>query len=578
MRKTSNMERRQFRVLHCAFLARVVDLELLSADADTNRLLAQLAALFAGMSYLFTFWLIFAGGGFSQDFLFVMEHFLIATTMVVVGLFSVLCWDSIFPDRRDVLVLAPLPVHASTLFRAKLLALVVALSLSILSLNIISGIVWPHLFSATNGGSYLGYVHSLAAYWSTMVLAGAFMFGCILGVQGVASQVLSRQAFLRLSALLQVVAFFLFLGVYILEPSLEAPAALAATENQRLLAWLPSYWFLGLFQQLNGSMLPVFAPLMKRAWMGLAVAIFGGAASILVAYFRTMRKIVEEPDIVPGAHRINWSLRFGTRLQTSIVSFSVRTLLRSRQHRVLLAFYLGTGFAIVLASVKAPLSQRGFIHGTSSGAVDVSFLVASIWIICFAVLAVRLVISMPHQLRANWIFRMTEIRGVPTYISAVRRSLLMLSLVPAWLLLAVVFLARWPTWRIAGHLLLLGLVGIIIVELSLYGFHKLPFVCSWLPGQSKVHVVIWVCLLVWLPLVAARFEKRMLTHPLGFVSMAVLLISIAACARWRTVASARSAQELIFEEEYPPELFALNLPGRAAMPLQPSVVSDRPQS
>ncbi|MEO6910128.1 MAG: hypothetical protein ABI158_04310, partial [Edaphobacter sp.] len=532
------MERRQFRVLYRAFLMRVIDLELLSADADTSRMLGQFAALFAGMSYLFTFWLIGAGGGLSRSFLSVMEHFLIATTMVVVGLFSVLCWDSIFPDRRDVLVLAPLPVRASTLFRAKIAALVAALSLSILSLNIISGLVWPFLFSATNGGGIPGVVRSFAAYWGTMMLAGLFMFCCVLGVQGVASQLLPRQQFLRLSALLQVAAFFLFFGVYILEPSLEATKALVAPENQRLLAWLPSYWFLGLFQQLKGSMLPAFAPLARRAWVGLAVAIFGGGASVLMAYLRTMGKIVDEPDIMPGAHRSNWSPRFGTLLQTSVVLFSMRTLLRSRQHRVLLSFYLGTGFAIVLAYVKTSLGLQRLFHGTASGAVDASFFVASLWIICFAILGVRIVISMPHALRANWIFRMTEIRGVPAYLSAVRRTLLVLAAGPVWMLLAVLFLLRWPTWPIAGHLVLLALVGMIVVELSLYGFHKLPFACSYLPGQSKVHVVFWGLLLVLVPLVAAGFEKELLHQPLGFLCMFALLVSGASCARWRTDASA----------------------------------------
>jgi hypothetical protein len=152
-RKSNNMEKRQFLVLYRSFLMRVIDLELLSADADTARLLGQFAALFAGLSYLFTVWLIFAGG-FSKAFLWVMEHFLIATTMVVVSLFSVLCWDSIFPDKRDVLVLAPLPIRANTLFRAKLAALIAALSLSVVSLNVFSGLVWPFLFSATNGGGF----------------------------------------------------------------------------------------------------------------------------------------------------------------------------------------------------------------------------------------------------------------------------------------------------------------------------------------------------------------------------------------------------------------------------------------
>jgi hypothetical protein len=561
MRKRYGVEERQFLVLYRSFLMRVIDLELLSADADTARLLGQFAALFAGLSYLFTAWLIAAGGGFPRVFLWTMEHFLIATTMVVVSLFSVLCWDSIFPDKRDVLVLAPLPVRANTLFRAKLAALIAALSVSVLSLNIFSGLVWPFLFSSTNGGGFFGVIRSLAAYWVTMLLAGLFMFCCVLGVQGATSLVLPRQQFLRLSALLQASAFFVFFGVYILEPSLEAPKALAAPENQGLLTCLPSYWFLGLFQQLNGSMAVEFVPLARRAWLGLAVAVCGGVASVLLAYFRTMGKTVEEPDIMPGIHRMSWSVRFGSLLETCVALFSVRTLLRSRQHRLVLCFYLGTGFAIVLACVRTALGQRGFLHGSRGDAVGLAFLVASLWVICFAVIGVRVVIAMPHTLRANWIFRMTETRRVGEYLAAVRRSLLVIALAPVWLLLAVLFLFRWPTWPVAGHLVVLGLVGVIVVELCLHGFHKFPFACSYLPGQPKVYVVFWGLLLVLVPISAARVERQMLSRLFSYFCMVAMLATIAAAARWRTAASAKSTERLVFEEAYPAELLALGLDG-----------------
>jgi hypothetical protein len=521
-RKPCDWEKRQFLVLYRSFLIRVIDLELLSADADTARLLRQFAALFAGLSYLFTFWLI-AAGRLPRAFLWIMEHFLIATTMVVVSLFSVFCWDSVFPDKHDLLVLAPLPIRANTLFRAKLAALIAALSLSVVSLNIFSGLVWPFLFSATNGGGFSGMTRSLAAYWITMVLAGLFMFCCVLGVQGVTSLVLPRQQFLRLSALLQAAAFFLVFGGYILEPSLEAPKALAAPENQRLLACLPSYWFFGLFQQLNGSMNAEFLPMARRASESLAVAVCAGMASVLLTYFRTMGRTVEEPDIVAGAPRGDWPARLGSLLQTCVAIFSIRTLMRSRQHRILLCFYLGTGFAIILACVQTPLGQRGFLHGPRGGTVDLAFLVASIWAICFAVIGVRMVIAMPYTLRANWIFRMTETRGAAKYLAAVRRSLWVIALAPVWLLLAVLLLFRWPTWQVAGHLVVLGLVGVVVVELCLHGFHKFPFACSYLPGQPKVHVVFWGLLLVLVPFSAARTERVMLNRPFSFLCMVALL-------------------------------------------------------
>lgn len=381
------------------------------------------------------------------------------------------------------------------------------------------------------------------------------MFCCVLGLQRAASVLLRRQRFLRLSALLQAGAFFLFFGVYFLEPSL------GTLENLRLLARLPSYWFLGLFQQLNGSMLPEFAGLARRAWIGLAIAISGGVASVLLAYFRTMQKIVEEPDIMPGAHQAERSLRFGSLLQTSVGLFSLRTLLRSRQHRMLLSFYLGTGLAIVAAYVKTPLGQQGFLQGSRGGAVDVAFLVASVWMVCFGIIGVRVVLTMPHLLRANWIFRTTETRTVPEYLSAVRRSLLVIALAPVWMLLAILFLFRWPTWPVAIHLVVLALVGMTVIELCLRGFHKLPFTCSYSPGQSKVRVISWGVALVLLPPSAARVEERMLGGPFRWVCMVAVLALLLGLARWRTTASARSAENMTFEEEYPPELLALGLDG-----------------
>lgn len=559
IRELYTIEKRQFLALYRSFLFRVVDLELLSAGADPIRLLGQLAALLAGVSYLFTFWVVFTPARFSKEFLWTMEHLLTATTMVVVGLFSVLNWDSIFPNKHDVLILAPLPVRTSTLFRAKLSSLITALGLSVLAVNIFSGLLWPFLFSSTNGGGFAGVGRSLAAYWITMLLAGLFILCCALGVYGVAALFLPRQLFLRLSALLQTGAFFLFFGAFVLEPSLETRRALAAPENHRLLAALPSYWFLGLFQQLNGSMLPEFAPLARRAWEALAIAICIGAVSAFLAYFRTMPKIVEEPDIVPGDCHFEQAISCGSPSQTCVTLFSAHTLLRSPQHRGMLSFYLGTGFAILLAYIKTPFEQTSLSHGSRGDAVDVAFLTASIWMICFAILAVRIVSSMPHTLRANWIFRTTSTRKPAESLSAVRRSWLVIALAPAWFLLAVLLLIRWPTVQVAGHLIVLGFVGMIVIELSLLGFRKLPFTCSYLPGKSKAPVLFWSCLLVLLPLPAARVEQLMLNSLSRYVCMITLLAGIATWARWCTTVSAQTTDELIFEEEYPPAVLSLGL-------------------
>ena len=220
----------QFRVLYREFLFRIVDLEILSSRADIAALLGQFAAMLAALSLMFCQGAlrIFRSQAPSSATLvsaWADEHFLIATTMAVVGLFAVLSWDAALPNQRDVLVLAPLPVRRRTLFLAKLTAAGTALALAVAALNFFSGVFYPFAIGLASGG-FVGVVRSFAAYWFTMLAAAAFMFGWVLGIQGMAAQLLSRQHFLRLSAVLQTVSFCLILAVYFLQPPLATPIAL----------------------------------------------------------------------------------------------------------------------------------------------------------------------------------------------------------------------------------------------------------------------------------------------------------------------------------------------------------------
>ena len=311
-----------------------------------------------------------------------MEHFLIATTMLVVGLFAVVSWDSMFPDRRDVLILSPLPIRARTLFLAKVAAVATVLGLTVGVVNVFSSMTSPVGF--VSAGNALDWIRMFGVYWFIMLAAGAFNFCLVLTIQGLA-QLLPRQIFLRGSATLQIAAFFLFLSMYFLQLPFASPAEMLSTENRRLLPWLPSYWFLALFQQLNGSSAPdALAALARRAWIGLAAVLAGSAAAYLICYFRTLRKIAEQPDILPGSTGLHWLPRFGGSLATAIVQFTIRTLFRSRRHRVTLSFYLGIAFAILLLMAKVPART-----GVRWHEANLQMIAGSIMVMCSAVLGVR---------------------------------------------------------------------------------------------------------------------------------------------------------------------------------------------
>jgi len=552
----------------------MVDLELLSPQGDMSKLLGQFAALLILISSLLGLAALGLGDSRMPRVALLIsawgfEHSLIATTMLVVGLFAVLSWDSTFPDRRDVLVLGPLPVRARTLFLAKVAASATALSFTVVALNAFTGLTFPLALAPASTSlpdlilSPVLY-RSLAAYWITMVLAGAFIFCCVLGVQGFAAQLLPRRGFLRLSAFLQMAAFGLFLSVYFLQPSLATPKGLMAPENQGLLAWLPSYWFLGLFQELNGSMHAAMVPLAGRAWVGLAVAGFGTAVAYVLSYFRTLRKIAEEPDILPGFRGLNWLPRFGNSLETAVVQFSVRTLLRSRQHRVMLAFYLGIGLAIVIFLLKGGVArEEHFADQANTRLMFSSFVIMCVWVV-----GTRVVFSMPLALRANWIFRVTQVRGVGEYLAAIRRPLFVLAVAPVWLASAVLFLSIWGWRPAAGHLVVLGLWGMMLAYLSLQGFQKIPFTCSYLPGKSFFHMAFLAAVGLLLGLrKGVELERRALDDPVSYAKMLGILGIAVALARWRAVALGKSEDAIVqFEEVPPPAVLVLGLQRDGVLP------------
>ena len=469
-------------------------------------------------------------------------------------------------------MLAPLPVHNRTLFLAKVAAVATALSVTVLALNGLASLLWPLALAPPTTGILDLFLtpeiyRTFVAYWVTVLAAGGFIFGSLLCLQGLAAQLLSRPLYLRVSALLQMAAFGVLISVYFLQPYLTTPAALANPANQRLLAWLPSYWFLGLFQQLNGSSHPALAPLARRAWLGSAIVVGGTIVVYLLSYFRTLRKIVEQPDIVPVS-RASWLPRFGDSFQTAITQFSIRTLLRSRQHRMILAFYLGVGFAITILFVKTP-AARQLYSGNPWHQVNPALLASSIVITIAWIVGARVVFSMPLDLRANWTFRITPLCGGCDCLNARRRVLVVLALAPVWICSLALFLSIWPVRPASMHLAILGLAGIVVAELCLLGAQKIPFTCSWLPGRSNFHLTFWLCIGVLMTIISkgAQFEQQAIEDP-RLAAVVLLVLGIAALSvRWWTTARAKSPEgSLQFEDTPEPAILGLGLNRDGAWP------------
>jgi len=548
MRDASEMLPLQFRVLFRQFVLRVIDLESLSIQADIPRFLGQFASVLVFISLVGSLGLLMSNSSLRStpegylSFVWRGEQALISGTMLVVGLVAVVSWDATFPDRRDVMVLCPLPVSPRMILVAKLAASAALISLAILTLNFATGFAWP-LFIGAHHESGWGFLQSLSAYWFAIIAASGFLLCLVLSVQGLTALFLPRKIFLALSAFLQITAFGLVLGVYFLQPSITTVAAMAAPENHWVLAWSPSFWFFALFNELNGSLPPQLNWLAARAWISLVLVVAGATTSMLLCYFRTMKKTVEEPDLIPGGRGWHWSPRFGNALQTAIVLFSLRSIVRSRQHRLAFAFYLAVICSIALSWLRIELL------GAGPAPLNAEFMTDTIVMMGFAVFGLRSVFSLPISLNANWMLRTTQLRASEEYVVATRRTMLVLAVLPVWFISALLSLPLRPLHEVSGHLVLLALLGWIFVELCLIGFYKVPFTCSYLPGKVHVQVILWsfLILLVVFGMVTAEYEVPVLKDPIR-TALTLVFLTVAGFGLWGYNGHRAKSAVLYFEE------------------------------
>ena len=574
--------RTQFQVLYAEFLRRMVDLELLSARGDLNNLMVQFAGLLAAFSLVLTIYLVppAAFSNLPREVLaravWGTHEFLISTTIATVGMFTVVAWDALLPSRVDSLVLGMLPVPTRTIFRAKIAAIASALGVSVVAVNSFTGMVMPYV-ALPPGSALLVGPRAFLAYWITMAAAGLFVFCALLAAQGMAAQLLPYHVFLRVSSLLQVTAFFLVLAVYFLTPG-SSELQLNSQESLKLIHWLPSFWFLSLFQAMNGVAEPAFQGLAWRAVWGLLIAAGIAGVTYTLSYWRTVRLIIEQPDIAPSdrKHAASSLLLLASRLmktplERAVLLFTGRTIARSRRHRNILAAFVGMGLAISLTFARSMLygdtqmyaiARRYGFRPPRWDEPNIPLLATGFVMLILAVIGMRAVFSLPIDLKANWVFRVTDVHSPRAYFRAVRKSVLLLAATPVWVAAAILYLALWPRVPALTHLIVLLLVASIVTETALREFRKVPFACSYLPGKSDLRLKLgsYGIGFLFATYAGAAAENSLLETTGRTVVMYGVLIAFAVRAHRRWAGFAQSpVEQLQFEDLEIPEVSPLNL-------------------
>src|SRR3954454_5237292 len=135
------------------FFRRFFDNDIVTQDADMRTNAVQ-ALGFVAVPGIFASFPMLATGvrfdrPFANDWQFVGNfYFFVLYSMVAMGFVMVFEWDSLFPDRRDYLVLTPLPLGGSAIFLAKVAALAAFLGVFVLGANLFGMVLGPLISGA----------------------------------------------------------------------------------------------------------------------------------------------------------------------------------------------------------------------------------------------------------------------------------------------------------------------------------------------------------------------------------------------------------------------------------------------
>jgi hypothetical protein len=492
-------ERLQFRRLLRDFSFRFLDNELLSAEGDSGQTMVHTLALLAALAlslslcYVYRYSLGLSpriSAAVRDSITWGDKEFLISLAMMATGLAAIVAWDGLFPDRRDCLVLSALPVRNRTIFAAKLCAVVALFAAVTAALNVPTAICFPWL-ALPEDFSLAVYIRYVSAHTAAVLSASAFVFFTFVTIQALLINALSFRQYKWLSAWVQLGALFALVAGFFFIPDIARPASLADPRNRMAALALPPFWFLGLYEELLGVRMPIVQEL-----AGIARAAVAGSAAVALSayclgYGRYLRKTVEEAEAIasnrtgPGAAVARLVDRILVRnpVERAVFHFAARTMSRNRKHRLLLAIYAGVGLSYVFHNIASLLAK----HRTG-GFDRLDTVISSVPMVLsfFILLGMRVLFTIPVELRANWVFRLTENGRPAEYLAGARKLMIAAGIAPLALATFPVYGMLWGWSHALRHLLLVVLILLLVLEYMMRGFPKIPFTCSFVPGKANL--------------------------------------------------------------------------------------------
>jgi hypothetical protein len=556
-------ERKQTAILARTFFSRMFESDLMPPGMPQVQIIVSVFAFIAAPSLILPLWLLkkYVVPPPRELMLAMMatdRTMALLLSMTATAFITLAIWENIFPDRRDSRTLGVLPVRSRSFVIARLYAIVVVFAIVFLGTTAISSIGFG-IVGSMAGLSEGVFTRTLAHF---LAVAGgeAFVFFGIVAVQCALLNVTGPSTAHKVAVVLQVLLIVAVLQMPLLLPTLsnfvlDADGA-PPWANLMSASVLPPLWFLSLYQALIGQAYAGTEHLVTLA------AIVGGlmplfALGLYAGSYRRLTRLAIEGQPVPAEDRAPLASRLVGAASRAVASvpaaagvcaFTIRTLVRSRQHRMLIAVWIGVALALSISAALPVIVRFGLVAFDRPRS---ALLAGPLIFAALTQTGMRSLFAIPVEIKANWTFRLREPLQLAPALSGAAAAMILCGVVPPVLLAFVTGAALWGVGIGVKHAIFCGVLATGFSQFLMRGVDRVPFTCTYTPGTAHIGKLwpLYLSMFSFATYGMASLEEEILRSNQGFLIAVSVFAVVAAALWWSRAREARQLINLRFEEE-----------------------------
>lgn len=231
-----------------------------------------------------------------------------------------------------------------------------------------------------------------------------------------------------------------------------------------------------------------------------------------------------------------------------VCAFTLRTLARNRQHRLVLAVWIGVALALTISAALPLIVRFGWARLAEPSQAT---LVGPLIFAALIQTGMRSLFAIPVEIRAAWVFRLHEPRDTTATLEGAAAALMVCGVAgPAILALAT----GWLLWGIGpglAHAVYCAALAALLAQFLVTGFDRVPFTVPYVPGAARIGRLwpLYLTAFTTFTYTMAALEAYVLGHTASFIRTVTVLAVLAAVLFVARRRAARRLPSLRFEPD-----------------------------